>query len=422
MIIMIIIMVAKYIIKKILDVLSLFTLGKYRTSFYFRNRQDHTTLVGGILTLIMTLVVGYLSYDIMWSIYHRMDFTVQSKMQQIPPIVDATDLVRTIGPYIDIFQKKEFTEKDRHQEDENPCGGYYGIATVGTRSGIVMRCNKTYTVTMIGPHSQYFYNYQLDIPKDEISDLVLQNNNYITIELVCGNDLYCFSNYTDDDDMYKILEDNFSIFYYTYFFDNLKDIYKQIFDRGIEIQLNTFITSEFTVFTYTKSNEIWPSVFSNENPSNIKRQYYNFDLGKYERKEGHLNKGIEIQLQQASTQRMFPSYSVKPRSVLQGLAQIGGIISIMSVFLIGLRMYHRQQTNKKLNKLTINGHGSEVFSYERYAELERTVREQQVKIDSQQIELAEIKKQSGRSVMLGVNVTEYREDETGEKSELIGRQ
>ena len=58
------------------DVLQALTLGKYRTSFYFKNKQDHTTIVGSIITILVSIFVGYLSFDVMRSIYNREDFTV----------------------------------------------------------------------------------------------------------------------------------------------------------------------------------------------------------------------------------------------------------------------------------------------------------------------------------------------------------
>lgn len=82
----------------VVNVLSLFTLGKHRTSFYFRNRQDHTTIIGSVITLVLTIIAGVTSFDIMRGIANRETTTISSVFKRKVPPLDEKDFVAKIKP------------------------------------------------------------------------------------------------------------------------------------------------------------------------------------------------------------------------------------------------------------------------------------------------------------------------------------
>lgn len=83
-------------------------------------------------------------------------------------------------------------------------------------------------------------------------------------------------------------------------------------------------------------------------------------------------------------------YTLTPKSLMQGLAQIGGLMSFLGIAIVAVRWYHREHTNKELDRylesLDIGEKdGRSFYSYEnftktvaRVAELERKLKEQEI--------------------------------------------
>lgn len=127
---------------------------------------------------------------------------------------------------------------------------------------------------------EFHYTYTLSIPLGDVADEELVNNNYIFLLLACRDKTTCFSNYTDDLGEYTVMDDDIKITYNTYFFDSIREVYRQVVNRNQVLTLNTTTLHEFTLFSLSSSNDIWGSPFGEEKYHT--EHYYNFDMGKFE--------------------------------------------------------------------------------------------------------------------------------------------
>ncbi|TNV78012.1 hypothetical protein FGO68_gene14899 [Halteria grandinella] len=323
-------------------------------------------------------------------------------------------LVNILGLKIEIRQKKEYPQG--HDESKNYCGGY--------QCHLESSLDETYFREIMcikdvveKERNVYDYLYTLGPIVMEDGEDIPNINNEFGINCTCNDQTRCFSNHTlKNNGTFLNSTDIIMVNYNSYFFDNIKEA--KVIQNVQYIENNTAGYFTYELFQLSKTDALLP-LFS--------PLYEATDYPKF-----HLQPLIEplypdyeqpspdyFMIFSANNDQLYlDQYRLTPRSLFSGLSEIGGLMSFFGLALILLRQYHKRELNREIAGLIRNGQGggdgrqaSQVFSYERYAEMEGMVRQMQV-------EMVEIKGRRGAMVD-SFNSGGQRVNGTTENDELL---
>ena len=77
--------------------LNLITLGKYKTNFSFKGRQDHTTVIGMIVTLILYSLLFFAAIVIFKNIFTYKEYQLDSRNTDKALTYSADEFTKRMG-------------------------------------------------------------------------------------------------------------------------------------------------------------------------------------------------------------------------------------------------------------------------------------------------------------------------------------
>ncbi|TNV78166.1 hypothetical protein FGO68_gene14173 [Halteria grandinella] len=399
--------------------LSIFSVGRYQTTLSYQKRQVHASILGSFSTLILAVIILMQSVFILRSIYNREQYSVKSQYQTDLLQYRAREFTEMLNLKITIFQSKEYPLGQRN-ESLNICGGYIcwiedDIYTEGAPCVKQILANN-------GTVSYAYYIY----PKISNTTVNLGSLSKFLVTCECVDTEVCFSNNTPPGGNEPIKQpDIFDLKYNSYFFDNIKDALSKRVQVGPLI-LNSSVTSLFKPFSILKTDSIVQI-----DPLYKQYDYAHFDqadssiiISENLTQEEYLNK-LSIEFLVQNIYEEWIQYQLTPQSLAHGLAQIGGLLSLMGFVMVGLRYYHRKGINKGLQKYLDsqncpNQQAIDFYSFENFTQALKRIHVQEQKLQAYETELKTLKVLIRGSNDIGVGgIQSMMQTDTPNQSYLI---
>ncbi|TNV78659.1 hypothetical protein FGO68_gene4680 [Halteria grandinella] len=237
--------------RKISASLTFISLGKYRTSFYMKGHQDHGTLVGTAVTLVLAIFVMLFAYGIFKGIIEKNNFSVQVHATRHFPQLSVSELRDIILPQITFQSQKDYFTNQTHNEDWNPCGGYKCRVNTSQDYSFEIPCNKTYNMHKMDQFISYQYYFFFDVARANIVPNKYDNKGSLFIQCFCIDEYLCQSNRTDPELNYQIFNgtDGLTLNWNSFYFDMTSQAHNDI--RQISYYGSLVLMKRIQYFKYS---------------------------------------------------------------------------------------------------------------------------------------------------------------------------